>query len=184
MDEEDRTLADAPTAPGMRHAGARDRLASSYAPPHHAPSAAPSQPGAGPRYDMPHLWPQAPVTPDVAEAQFIHPGAARAATSTQYGVPVYRVPVVPPVAVAQQRTLSISALVLGLCSMVFGWVFGVVPIIGIVFGVIALRQEPAGRPMAIAGLVTSAIGLLLVAVLFLLPLAAFFGSVFIAPTGP
>ena len=33
--------------------------------------------------------------------------------------------------VPQQRTLSISALVLGLCSMVFGWLFGVVPFIGI-----------------------------------------------------
>ena len=59
---------------------------------------------------------------------------------------------------------------LGLCSFVFAWTLVVVPILGVVFGFIALKREPAGRVMAIVGLIASAVGLLFVLLFYLLPL--------------
>ena len=103
------------------------------------------------------------------DAPLIHPAAAQASSALPYGIPVYRAPVYA-YAPQPQRGLSITALVLGACSFLFAWIFVVVPIIGIVFGFIALRREPAGRAMAIIGLVSSAIGLLWVLLFYLLPL--------------
>lgn len=111
------------------------------------------------------------------DAQLIHPAAAQVASYTPYGVPVYRAPVYPNAQVPQ-RGLSITAMVLGITSAVFAWALVVVPIIGLVFGFIALRREPAGRGMAITGLITSGVGLLWVLLFYLLPLLGVLGVLF------
>lgn len=108
------------------------------------------------------------------EAQLIHPAAAQVASYTPYGVPVYRAPVYPN-AQQPQRGLAITAMVLGITSAIFAWALVVVPIIGLVFGFIALRREPAGRAMAITGLITSGLGLLWVLLFYVLPLLGVLG---------
>ena len=55
-------------------------------------------------------------------------------------------------------TLSIAALVLGVASFIFGFSF-IVPIAGLVLGIMALGREPAGKTLAIIGIVTSALNL-------------------------
>jgi hypothetical protein len=52
--------------------------------------------------------------------------------------------------------LSITSLVLGLVSIVAGWTF-LAPLAGLVCGILALKREPAGRTMAIWGVVLNAI---------------------------
>ena len=70
------------------------------------------------------------------------------------------------------RGMSIASMVLGIVSIFTGFT-GVVPIVGLVLGVIGLQREPAGRGMAIAGLILN--GLMLVGwiliVLFVLAIA-------------
>ena len=90
-------------------------------------------------------------------------------------MPVYRTPAYGYPAQAA-RGLSITALVLGLCSFLFAWTLVVVPILGIVFGFIAMRREPAGKPMAIVGTIGSGFGLLWVLLVYVLPFGAFFGA--------
>ncbi|NKX55111.1 DUF4190 domain-containing protein [Arthrobacter sp. E918] len=51
------------------------------------------------------------------------------------------------------RGLSVAALVCGLVSMVTIGLFFIPQILAIVFGHLALRREPAGRTMALAGLI-------------------------------
>lgn len=128
-----------------------------------------------PGYAPPHPGARFAPALDGRDAPLIHPAAAQASNVTPYGVPVYRTPVYA-YAPHQQRGLSITALVLGLCSFLFAWTLVVVPIIGIVFGFIALRREPAGKPMAIIGLVTSVIGLLWVLLFYMLPLFGVLGA--------
>lgn len=148
-----------------------------------------AQPAAGQRIPAP-VQPRlgyAPLPPDARfspalegrDAPLIHPAAAQASSVTPYGVPVYRTPVYA-YAPQPQRGLSITALVLGLCSFVFAWTLVVVPIIGIVFGFIALRREPAGKVLAIVGLVASALGLLWVLLVYLLPLLGVLGAMVFA----
>ncbi|MFE6963587.1 hypothetical protein ACFVAJ_00650 [Agromyces sp. NPDC057679] len=57
---------------------------------------------------------------------------------------------------AESRGFSISSLVLGLVSIVAGYSF-VVPIAGLVLGIMALKREPAARTMAIWGIVLNAV---------------------------
>ncbi|GAB3254125.1 DUF4190 domain-containing protein [Arthrobacter pigmenti] len=57
------------------------------------------------------------------------------------------------------RGASITSLVLGLVSILLGFTF-LVPIVGFIFGVVGMRKEPAGRGMAIAGLVLNGIFLI------------------------
>lgn len=73
---------------------------------------------------------------------------------TPYGQPVSLYQVQQP-----PRGMSITSMVLGLASLVLGFTF-LVPIIGFIFGVLGLKKEPAGRGMAIAGLILN--GLFLV----------------------
>lgn len=135
-------------------------------------------------YAMPRAVPPHFATSfDGRDAPLIHPAAAQASNVTPYGVPVYQTPAYAS-APQPQRGLSITALVLGLCSMLFAWTLVVVPIIGIVFGFIALRREPAGRVMSIIGLVGSGIGLLLVLLIYLLPLLAVLAALVLTATGP
>lgn len=74
-----------------------------------------------------------------------------------YGQPVYGAPYVytpsPP------RGLSISSMVIGLVSLFFGFTF-VLPIIGLVLGIMGARKEPTGRAMAVTGIVLNGLFLL------------------------
>ncbi|MCH1882049.1 DUF4190 domain-containing protein [Agrococcus sp. ARC_14] len=134
-----------------------------------------------PRYAPPGALPAAApyAAFDGRDAPLIHPAAAQASSLTPYGVPVYQAPayIYAPL---PARGLSITALVLGVCSFLFAWTLVVVPIIGIVFGFLALKREPAGRTLAIVGMVASAIGLLFVLLFYLLPFVAFFGALLMA----
>lgn len=71
-----------------------------------------------------------------------------------YGVAVY--PAVPP----QPKGLSVASMVLGLVSLVAGFTF-VVPLVGLILGILGVRREPAGRGMAITGIIISALILLI-----------------------
>ena len=55
-------------------------------------------------------------------------------------------------------SLSIASLVLGLSSIVLGFSF-IVPIAGLVLGIMALGREPAGKTLAIIGIVSAALNL-------------------------
>ena len=74
-----------------------------------------------------------------------------------YIPPGYAMPA--PVAPRGPQGLSIASLVLGLSSILFGFTF-LVPIVGLILGIVGLRREPAGRGMAIAGVILSALVLL------------------------
>lgn len=146
-----------------------DAGAQRYAPPRYAaPQPAPQQ--TVQRYAPPrqHAF-------DGADAPLIHPAAAQASNAMPYGMPVYRAPTYVPVA-PPARGLSITAFVLGLCSLVFAWLVVVVPVLGIAFGLVALKREPAGRVLAVIGTVASAVGLLFVLLFYVLPFGAFFGA--------
>jgi len=56
----------------------------------------------------------------------------------------------------QPKGNSIASLVLGLSSMFFGWTF-LVPIVGLVLGIIGSRKEPAGKGLAVAGIIINSI---------------------------
>lgn len=64
-----------------------------------------------------------------------------------------------PVYVAQPTGLSATALILGLVSIFFGFTF-LVPLGALIFGIVALKREPAGRGMAITGIVIGALFML------------------------
>ncbi|WP_058730153.1 DUF4190 domain-containing protein [Curtobacterium oceanosedimentum] len=67
----------------------------------------------------------------------------------QYGQPTHVTVGYQP---APPRGMSIASMVLGLVSIVLGFTF-LVPLVGFVLGIIGVRKEPAGRGMAITGLV-------------------------------
>ncbi|WP_308799823.1 hypothetical protein [Agromyces silvae] len=68
--------------------------------------------------------------------------------STATGIPVQ--PLV------ETKGFSIASLVLGVVSIVAGFTF-VVPVAGLVLGILALKREPASRTMAIWGIVLNAL---------------------------
>jgi hypothetical protein len=51
---------------------------------------------------------------------------------------------------------SIASMVLGIVAVFFGYTF-IIPIIGLILGITGIRNEPAGRGMAIAGIVLNGI---------------------------
>ncbi|MEE2570187.1 DUF4190 domain-containing protein [Pseudarthrobacter sp. J64] len=59
---------------------------------------------------------------------------------------------------APPRGLSVASMVLGISSIVFGWIL-LVPIVGLVLGIVGLRREPAGKGMAVTGLVLNGLAL-------------------------
>ncbi|TFB54652.1 hypothetical protein E3T34_02570 [Cryobacterium sp. TMT1-62] len=66
--------------------------------------------------------------------------------------------------------MAVSSLVLGLVSIVAGWTF-LVPIAGLVVGILALGREPQARTLAIWGIVLNAVLLAGSLLLVLLALA-------------
>lgn len=81
-----------------------------------------------------------------------------------------------PEAAAPKQWMSISSLVLGIVSIFAGWTF-FMPIAGLVFGILALRKEPANRTMAIWGVVLN--GVLLAGSLLVALAALLFGLAFL-----
>ncbi|MFD6054459.1 hypothetical protein [Agromyces sp. NPDC060279] len=57
------------------------------------------------------------------------------------------------------RGLSITSMVLALVSIVFGFTF-LLPLLSLILGVVGVKKEPAGRGMAITGIVISGLILL------------------------
>lgn len=68
--------------------------------------------------------------------------------------PAYGQPYAPP-----PRGMSITSLVLGLVSIFAGLTL-IVPIVGLVFGILGAKREPAGRGMALAGMILNGVMLL------------------------
>lgn len=91
----------------------------------------------------------------------------------QYGIQPYAQPYAPvypapyPYPASPPKGLSISSMVIGLVSLFFGFTF-VLPVVGFVLGLMGLRREPAGRAMAITGVVLNGLFLLGWAALVLL----------------
>lgn len=66
--------------------------------------------------------------------------------------------------------LSIASMVLGILALVFsclglGWILG---IIGLILGIISVYNKNPGRGMAIAGITTSAISIVLIVILLVI----------------
>ncbi|GAB3533259.1 hypothetical protein GCM10027403_06900 [Arthrobacter tecti] len=60
---------------------------------------------------------------------------------------------------APPRGKSVASMVLGLVSIFFGWTF-IAPLIGLILGFAGLKSEPAGRGMAITGVILNGIMIL------------------------
>ena len=63
------------------------------------------------------------------------------------------------VVVRRPKGLSITSMVLGLVSIAAGFTF-VIPVISLILGILGLRKEPAGRAMALTGVIISSLILL------------------------
>lgn len=89
--------------------------------------------------------------PYASDTQQPMPGAAPYGAGPQYTDP------------SNARTgMSVTGMVLGIVSIVTAWLIAVgllAGIGGLIFSVIGRKQEPAGRGMALAGLITSCVGL-------------------------
>lgn len=100
------------------------------------------QPGGQPAHD-----------PYAAPAQ---PSAAYQAPHSSAGQAQYAV-AAPP-----SKILSILSLVAGIVSIIGGsWTF-LIPVAGIVLGFIGLNKEPHAKPLAVWGIILSALSILLV----------------------
>lgn len=110
-----------------------------------------------PTIPLPPLGPDADLPPAAAAhpiPQAQYPGAAHPAPSPD-----------------QTRTFTITSFVLGIVSVVAGWTF-IAPIVGLVFGIIALRRRTADRALAIWGVVLNSVMLGATALAALLGIAA------------
>lgn len=77
----------------------------------------------------------------------------------------------------ETKTLSITSMVLGIASLLFGWTF-LVPIAGVICGFMGMRREPAGKGFWMTGLVLNGlalIGWIIGLVVLMLLGGAFFG---------
>lgn len=90
------------------------------------------------------------------------------------GQPYYPMP--GYLAAPEPKGLSIASMVLALVSVLFGFTF-LLPITALVLGIVGLRREPAGRGMAVAGVIISGLILLvwgiLLVVLFIVGFSVF-----------
>jgi len=115
---------------------------------------------------QPQQYPQQQLQP---QQYGVQPYAQQAPYPPQYGMqpyaPVYPAPY--PYPASPPKGLSISSMVIGLVSLFFGFTF-VLPVVGFVLGLMGLRREPAGRAMAITGVVLNGLFLLVWAALVLL----------------
>ncbi|NUJ89748.1 DUF4190 domain-containing protein [Plantibacter sp. MCCC 1A11337] len=136
-----------------------------------APQQAHSQQSVPPQqYPQQQLQPQQYPQHQLQPQQYgVQPYAQQAPYPPQYGMQPYA-PVYPPpypYPASPPKGLSISSMVIGLVSLFFGFTF-VLPVVGFVLGLMGLRREPAGRAMAITGVVLNGLFLLVWAALVLL----------------
>ncbi|GAA1351872.1 DUF4190 domain-containing protein [Falsarthrobacter nasiphocae] len=124
---------------------------SSEVPRHQEPYGAP---GHGPYGQGPSPYGQADAPYGQGAPQY-GPYGQQPAPNYNYSRPPYQAPH------NDSKGLSVTSLVLGILSIMGGLLFFVPQVAGIVFGHIGLRQEPTGRPLAIAGLIMSYLSLLL-----------------------
>jgi hypothetical protein len=117
----------------------------------------PEQPSE-PQHSLPeHAQQPQYAQPQYPQQQYTQPQYPQ---QPQYVQPVYpgqpTYLVTPP---APPRGKSIASMVLGLVSVFFGFTL-LVPVIGFILGLTALKSEPAGRGMAITGIVLNGLMLL------------------------
>jgi hypothetical protein len=79
-----------------------------------------------------------------------------------------------------ERGLGIASTVLGILSLFFGWTV-VVPIVGLVLGIMSLKREPEGRAFALAGVWINAAILFLGLVLLVIVIIAVSIGIFSIP---
>jgi hypothetical protein len=82
---------------------------------------------------------------------------------------------VPAPTTGARSPLAVWSLVLGLTSIVFGFTF-VVPIAGLVCGILSRRREPEGRTMALVGIVSSVVMLVGTVIALVIGLAVVGGA--------
>jgi len=121
--------------------------------------------------------PVPPSSPDLPQAPFgQQPGAQQAPEHHGYAGPGYAQPYFTP-GQSEPKGLSITALVLGIVSVMTLGMFFIPQVLAIIFGHLARRRERAGRPMALAGLVMGyVVAGIWVVLLFLISLGAMVGS--------
>lgn len=73
---------------------------------------------------------------------------------------------------AESKAFSVASLVLGLASLVFGYTV-VVPIVGLVLGILALKREPSNTAMSWWGIALSGVTLFGGAIAVILGIAFF-----------
>lgn len=110
-------------------------------------------------------------TTAVLDTDTLHAAAAHPAA------PVYAAPApasAPGPSQSANSAFAITSFVLGLASVVSSWVF-IPPIVGLVFGILALRRGTKERTLAIWGVALNAVmlGLTLLVVLGVVAIAGF-----------
>ncbi|MBM7388567.1 hypothetical protein JOE37_001561 [Clavibacter michiganensis] len=144
--------------PAAEGGAAPEGIPGSAAPAAPAPPATPYAPASA---AAPYGLAPAPVPPSPA--------------AVVWGQPVY--------AVAPPKGLSLTSMILGLVSVLFFWTF-LCPLVGLVFGIVGIRKEPAGRGFAVTGLILNGL-LLLIPVAVVLSILVAGGALFgIAATTP
>lgn len=83
--------------------------------------------------------------------------------------PITAQPVSAPV---ESKALSVTSLVLGIASLVFGYTF-LVPVGAVVLGILALTREPSSRAMSIWGIVLGGLTLFGSAIAVIVGIALF-----------
>jgi len=73
----------------------------------------------------------------------------------------------PPPTSEKYSGLAIASMVLGILSILSGCVMFPFFVLGLIFGIVALRSNKAGRGMAIAGIVTSSVSLVITIILII-----------------
>jgi len=123
-----------------------------FVPPAQQPFAEPPAPVQPQQQSYPMSQPQPqPVQPPPGMQPPAGPAQPTYAVYVQQSAPVYVKP--------EPRGFSVASMVLGLVSIVFGFTF-VLPIAALIFGIIGMKREPAGRGMAIVGIIIGGIDLL------------------------
>ncbi|PJJ73176.1 uncharacterized protein DUF4190 [Diaminobutyricimonas aerilata] len=120
---------------------------------------------------------QYPVQPHDPQQQYAQPYGQQ-----PYGQPYAQQPY-PAAYAGPPKGMSITALVLGLSGFFVSWfTLGIPSILAVVFGHLALKREPAGRGMALTGLITgyAAIGIFVI-FLVLATMFAFLPFAFLIP---
>jgi hypothetical protein len=104
------------------------------------------------------------------------PPAQQAPGYGTYGGPGYAQPYFAP-GPPRKRALSIAAVACGVVSLMTVGVFFIPQVLAIVFGHLGLRREPAGRALALAGLVMGyVVAGVWVVLLFFIALGAAMGT--------